>query len=204
MTSADAIAARVSERIAHHRERILDAIVSLVAEQGYHETAVDDVVARARCSKSAFYACFAGKEHAFAALLEREGERLLTAVVDAVAAETEPRRRVAAGVRTAVRGCIADAATARVLLIESVGVSATIEERRRALHARFAAMVLAQARTAAAREGSSLGGLDLETLAYAVVGAVNEAVVHLLETGGDADAALRTVEHLVATALLPR
>jgi AcrR family transcriptional regulator len=199
-TAAD----RSSDRIAHHRGRILDAIVSLVAEQGYHETAVDDVVARARCSKSAFYACFAGKEHAFAALLEREGERLLSAVVDAVAAETDPRLRVAAGVSTAVRGCVRDAATARVLLIESVGVSPTIEERRRLLHARFAAMVLVQAQAAAARHGSPLAGLDLPTLAYAVVGAVNEAVVHLLETGGDVDAPLRTVEHLVATALLPR
>jgi AcrR family transcriptional regulator len=199
-TAAD----RSSDRIAHHRGRILDAIVSLVAEQGYHETAVDDVVARARCSKSAFYACFAGKEHAFAALLEREGERLLSAVVDAVAAETDPRLRVAAGVSTAVRGCVRDAATARVLLIESVGVSPTIEERRRLLHARFAAMVLVQAQAAAARLGSPLAGLDLPTLAYAVVGAVNEAVVHLLETGGDVEAPLRTVEHLVATALLPR
>ncbi|HEY0409665.1 MAG TPA: TetR/AcrR family transcriptional regulator [Candidatus Dormibacteraeota bacterium] len=199
-TAAD----RSSDRVAHHRGRILDAIVSLVAEQGYHETAVDDVVARARCSKSAFYACFAGKEHAFAALLEREGERLLSAVVDAVAAETDPRLRVAAGVSTAVRGCVRDAATARVLLIESVGVSPTIEERRRLLHARFAAMVLVQAQAAAARLGSPLASLDLPTLAYAVVGAVNEAVVHLLETGGDVEAPLRTVEHLVATALLPR
>ncbi|MDB5065383.1 MAG: Transcriptional regulator, TetR family [Chloroflexi bacterium] len=202
--SAGTAADRSSDRVAQHRGRILDAIVSLVAEQGYHETAVDDVVARARCSKSAFYACFAGKEHAFAALLEREGERLLSAVVDAVAAETDPRLRVAAGVSTAVRGCVGDAATARVLLIESVGVSATIEERRRALHARFAVMVLAQARAAAARDGSPLAGLDLETLAYAVVGAVNEAVVHLLETGGDVEPVLRTIEHLVATALLPR
>ena len=105
---------------------------------------------------------------------------------------------------TAIRGCVADAATARVLLVEFVGVSATIEERRRALHARFAAMVLAQAQTAASRSGSPLDGLDLGTLAYAVVGAVNEAVVHLLETDGDVDSALRTVEHLVATALLPR
>jgi AcrR family transcriptional regulator len=194
--------ARVSDRIAGHRERILDAIGSLVAEQGYHETAVDDVVARARCSKSAFYLCFAGKEHAFAALLEREGERLLSAVVEAVSSETDPRRRVAAGVRTAMHGCAGDTTMARVLLIESVGVSATIEERRRALHARFAAMVLAQARTAAMREGSPLAGLDLETLAYAVVGAVNEAVVHLLESGGGVEPALRTVEHVVGSALL--
>jgi len=201
--SVDTVASRATGRLAQHGERILDAIVSLVAEQGYHETAVDDIVARARCSKSAFYACFAGKEHAFAALLEREGERLLSEVVDAVSAETEPRRRVAAGVGTVVRGCVEDAPTARVLLIESVGVSATIEERRRLLHARFAAMILAQAHAARAA-APALGGLDLETLAYGVVGAVNEAVVHLLETGGDVEAALRTLEHLVAGALLAR
>jgi AcrR family transcriptional regulator len=193
--------AQAPPRATHHRQRILDAIASLVAEQGYHDTAVDDVVARARCSKTAFYASFAGKEHAFAALLEREGERLLGAVVDAVSAETDPRRRVAAGVGTFVRGCVGEAATARILLIESVGVSTTIEERRRLLHARFAAMVLAQARTGGA-DDPSRAGLDLETLAYAVVGAVNEAVVHLLESGGDVDAAVRTVEHLVAGALL--
>jgi AcrR family transcriptional regulator len=199
--SLGASAAQASPRASHHRERILDAISTLVAEQGYHDTAVDDVVGRARCSKTAFYASFAGKEHAFAALLEREGERLLGAVVGAVSAETDPRRRVAAGVGTVVRGCVRDAATARILLIESVGVSTTIEECRRRLHARFAAMVLAQARVARA-DDALRASLDLQTLAYAVVGAVNEAVVHLLESGGDVDAAVRTVEHLVAGALL--
>ena len=200
--SPGASPAQASPRASHHRERILDAISALVAEQGYHDTAVDDVVARARCSKTAFYASFAGKEHAFAALLEREGERLLEAVVDAVSAETDPRRRVAAGVGTFVRGCVRDVATARILLIESVGVSTTIEECRRRLHARFAAMILAQARVARASTDPARTGIDLETLAYAVVGAVNEAVVHLLESGGDVDAAVRTVEHLVAGALL--
>lgn len=187
--------------LSRHRRRILDAVAQCFAERGYHDTSVDQVVSRARTSKSAFYACFASKETAFAALLEREGERLLHAVEQAVTAETDPRKRARAGITTFVTDCATHRDTARILLVESVGISPAIEERRRAVHSRFAGLIRAQAEEARAA-GIHAANVDLEVLAFALVGAVNEAVVHLLETGGtDPAPVLEALGHLAGRAL---
>jgi AcrR family transcriptional regulator len=59
-----------------HRERMLRAMVSAVAETGYGAVTVADVVARARVSRTSFYAQFADKEAClFAATAE--GRRLM-------------------------------------------------------------------------------------------------------------------------------
>jgi AcrR family transcriptional regulator len=183
-----------------HRTRILDAVAHCFAERGYHETSVDRVVQRARTSKSAFYAVFANKEQAFAALLDREGERLLHAVEQAIVDEPDERSKARRAIATFVTGCAANRATARILLVESVGMSPAIEETRRALHARFAEMILAQARARTHPKST----LDLEVIAYALVGAVNEAVVRLLETGRrDPQPVVDALDHLAARALQP-
>jgi AcrR family transcriptional regulator len=182
-----------------HRARILDAVADCFAERGYHETSVDRVVQQARTSKSAFYAAFANKEQAFAALLDREGERLLRAVEQAIVDERDPRNQARRAIATFVTGCAANRATARILLVDSVGTSPAIEETRRALHARFAEMILAQARARLPR-----AAVDLEVIAYALVGAVNEAVVRLLETGRrDPQPVVDALDHLAARALQP-
>lgn len=186
-----------------HRARILDAVAHCFAERGYHDTSVDQVVSRARSSKSVFYAAFPNKETAFAALLQREGERLLHAVEQAVTAEPDPRRRARTGIATFVADCIRNQATARILLVESVGISPAIEERRRALHARFAEMIRAQAEAARAA-GTPATTLDLGVLAVALVGAVNEAVIHHLDSGGgDPAPVIEALGHLAGRALLP-
>ncbi len=194
---------RRDTKLARHRTRILDAVAHCFAERGYHDTSVDQVVSRARSSKSAFYACFANKETAFAALLEREGERVLRTVEQAVTDESDPRRRARAGITTFVTDCAANQATARILLVESVGISPAIEERRRALHRRFAELIRAQAEAARAA-GTPATTVDLDVLAFALVGAVNEAVVHLLDSGrSDPAPVVAALGLLASRALLP-
>lgn len=186
--------------IQRHTGRILDAIALCFAERGYHETSVDQVVQRARMSKSAFYACFPNKELAFAALLEREGERLLRAVEQAIVDEPKPSHAARAGIATFVADCARNRDAARILLVESVGISPVIEKRRRDLHARFAEMIRAQAEAS----GRQPQGLDLEVIAYALVGAVNEAVVRLLETGrSDPAPVVDALGHLATRTLQP-
>jgi AcrR family transcriptional regulator len=198
---------RATERRAallqRHRQRILDAVAQCFAQRGYHDTSVDQVVQRARTSKSAFYSCFPNKEVAFAALLEREGERLLHAVEQAIVDEPDPQHKARAAIATFVTDCAGNRPTARILLVESVGMSPAIEVCRRALHARFADMIRAQAE---ARRTANLPtpAVDLEVIAYALVGAVNEAVVRLLETGRrDPQPVVDALGHLAARALQP-
>jgi AcrR family transcriptional regulator len=197
-------AARAEQRraalIQRHTGRILDAVALCFAERGYHETSVDQVVQSARMSKSAFYVCFPTKELAFAALLGREGERLLHAVEQAIVDEPQVQARARAGIATFVADCARNRAAARILLVESVGISPVIEERRRALHARFAEMIRAQAEAS----GRQPQGIDLEVIAYALVGAVNEAVVRLLETGRkDPTPVIDALGHLATRTLQP-
>jgi AcrR family transcriptional regulator len=52
---------------ATRRDRIVAAIARLAVAKGYRSLTVDDVVAAARVSRRAFYACFGGKEDAFLA-----------------------------------------------------------------------------------------------------------------------------------------
>lgn len=196
-------AQRRHAKLARHRARILDAVAHCFAERGYHDTSVDQVVSRARSSKSAFYTCFPNKESAFAALLEREGERLLRDVEEAVLAEPDPRRRARAGITTFVADCARNQATARILLLESVGISPAIEERRQALHRRFAGLIKAEAEAARAA-GTPATSVDLDVLSFALVGAINEAVVHLLADGsGDPAPVIEALGHLAGRALLP-
>jgi len=63
------------------RERILAAVVELVAEKGYAETPITEIAARAAVSLTTFYAHFDGKEEAFLAALADAERRLFKATV---------------------------------------------------------------------------------------------------------------------------
>ncbi|RSM95853.1 hypothetical protein DMB42_49120 [Nonomuraea sp. WAC 01424] len=54
------------------RDRLVEAMLRLVARRGYAATSVPDVIAAARVSRNAFYAQFADKEACFLAGCERD------------------------------------------------------------------------------------------------------------------------------------
>jgi AcrR family transcriptional regulator len=64
-------------------ERIMRAMAETVAERGYTETTLDDIVSRASCSLSTFYSYFENKEEAMLATLDRGGALLLATVLPA-------------------------------------------------------------------------------------------------------------------------
>lgn len=69
---------------AFYRRRILDAMAECIAEVGYANTMVADVVRRARTSKSKFYAEFSDREACLVALLSETNDANLAAVAAAV------------------------------------------------------------------------------------------------------------------------
>ena len=64
-------------------ERIIRAMAEVVAERGYAETTLDEIVSRASCSLSTFYSYFEDKEEAMLATLDRGGALLLATVLPA-------------------------------------------------------------------------------------------------------------------------
>jgi AcrR family transcriptional regulator len=179
-------AAAVDRREAR-RQRLLEAALDLFAELGFHDTSVDEVVAHARTSKSAFYEHFESKEDCFRVLLEQEGGALIAAVHAAAAGGAEHRQRVRLGITAFVHACATRSRVARLLLVESVGLSPTIEEVRHRLHADFAKMSQSEVRYAQEHGDQALAGIDPAVYGRAIVGAVNEATSWFLEMGADGD-----------------
>jgi AcrR family transcriptional regulator len=178
-----ASAATAIDRREARRRRLLDAGLQLFAELGYHDTSVDEVVAQARTSKSAFYEHFESKEDCFRVLLEHEGGALIATVEAAASEGVEHRQRMRLGITSFVTTCASRSRVARLLLVESVGLSASMEAVRHRLHADFAAITESEVRYAQEHGDEALYGIDPAVYGRAVVGAVNEATSWFLETG---------------------
>ncbi|HEV2216827.1 MAG TPA: helix-turn-helix domain-containing protein [Candidatus Dormibacteraeota bacterium] len=174
-------------RLDHRRRRLLDAALELFAERGYEETAVGAVVARARMSKSAFYEHFTSKEHCFREVLLAEGGELIRDVLAAAATGHDHHERLRLGITRFVVGCFERPTVARLLIVESVGLSAAVDEVRHEVQGRFAAAVAEEVRHATSHD-SFYADKDPVIFGRAVVGAVNEAVSYFLtHPGADAD-----------------
>ena len=165
------------------RQRLLDAALQLFSELGFHDTSVDEVVAQARTSKSAFYEHFESKEDCFRVLLEQEGGALIAAVNAAAATGHDHRERTRLGIAAFVNTCARRSRVARLLLVESVGLSPSIESVRHRLHSEFAGMTESEVRYAQEHGDQALADVDAAVYSRAVVGAVNEVTSWFLETG---------------------
>jgi AcrR family transcriptional regulator len=87
-----------SRRRQDTRQKLFEAAVDLIAEQGYSATTVDDIALRAGVAKGTVYYNFASKTELFEGLL-RHGIGLLTADFRAAVAGREPRAAVTALIR---------------------------------------------------------------------------------------------------------
>jgi AcrR family transcriptional regulator len=67
------------------RPQVLDAALELFLERGYEGTSMAAVADAAGVTKPVVYACFAGKDELFRALLRREEERILREIQSAFA-----------------------------------------------------------------------------------------------------------------------
>ena len=173
-------------RIERRRVRLEEAALTLFATHGYSVTSVDDIVARARVSKSAFYEFFSTKEDCFREVLAREGGSLIHDVLTAAAQGHNHHQRLRLGITTFVRSCFERSAVARLLIVESVGLSQGVEGVRRDLQARFADAVAEEVRHAKAHD-PFYANKDPQIFGRAVVGAVSDSVGHfLIHPGADA------------------
>jgi len=66
------------------RRRLLDGLADSIAERGYRETTIADIVRHARTSKRTFYREFSGKEECFIELLRTANEEMIAQIKSAV------------------------------------------------------------------------------------------------------------------------
>ena len=136
---------------ASQRGRIMQAIVEVVAERGYPSTSVQDVIRRARVSRTAFYDCFVDKQDAFAHAHAAASQQLLDLIAAAVHAVegADWRTRHRAGVTAYLDGFRSAPAYAVSFMVElrSAG-SRLLDQRDQVLerHARRIAAIAKDAR----------------------------------------------------------
>lgn len=73
------------------REQLLDVSRSLFAEKGFEATSIEEIAHRAGVSKPVVYEHFGGKEGIYAVVVDREMQRLMDQIVDALEGGSHPR-----------------------------------------------------------------------------------------------------------------
>jgi AcrR family transcriptional regulator len=174
-------------RLERRRRRIAESALELFATRGYNVTSVEEIVAQARMSKSAFYEFFTSKEDCFRELLLEEGGALIHETLAAAATGRNHRERLRLGITTFVRSCFQQSSVARMLIVESVGLSEAVDRVRHELQGRFADAVAEEVRHAEPHD-PFYADKDPQVFGRAVVGAVNDAVGYFLtHPGADSD-----------------
>ncbi len=125
------------EFVAHsQRNRILDAMAHAVADRGYDNTAVADVLERAGVSRKTFYELFGDKEDCFVACYDAIFGRLMERGVSAYEAGRRWPERIRAGIGALLNEMAAEPAYARACIVEVLAAGPTaIEHRDAALRA---------------------------------------------------------------------
>jgi len=178
---------RRAARVDRRRQRVADAALHLFAVQGYNVTSVDDIAARSKTSKSAFYEFFKSKEDCFRELLLQEGGALIHDVLAEAASGHDHHERLRRGITKFVQSSFERSSVARLLIVESVGLSTAVDQVRHELQSRFADAVAEEVRHAMLHD-PFYANKDPQVFGRAVVGAVNDAVGYFLtHPGVDAD-----------------
>lgn len=126
---------------AAQRQRLISATVAAVAETGFGNLTVADIVRRAKVSRAAFYAHFTDKEDCFLAATELGGDLLVDAVVSAtrdMAADVAPEDVLRVGCRAYLGFLVDEPAFARVFFIDMPAAGASAVGRLDRANDRFA------------------------------------------------------------------
>lgn len=169
-----------AERVEQRRTALLDAALELFGTQGYAVGSVKQLCGLAGLTERYFYESFRDREACLAALYDELASRLEERTLAALRA-TGPGldELIGAGLAGFIGYLTEDPRRARVVLIEVVGVSAAMEQRRHAVLGDYAELVAGLWSSARARPMTEHERLTC----VALVGGVNHLLVDWLLGG---------------------
>lgn len=174
----------------------MEAMIGAVADQGYLETSVADVIGRARVSRATFYAMFSNKEDCYLATLDWLMARLTRFVAAAWQRHRDWRRQVRAGLGAFLAALAARPEAARMAFVESAAAGPRASERIRAEIGSFVPYLDEGRRLSA--HGDDLPGHVSRVVVGGVAGIVFEEVLE-----GHAQELLRLLPELLYTVVVP-
>lgn len=169
------------ERTHARRAAILDAGLEMFGTLGYAASSVKKICGAAGLTERYFYESFTDRESCLAELYTALVDQMRAATLAAVeSGPTDVDAAAQAGLQAFIGYLTEDPRRARVVLVEVVGVSPGMEQRRHGVLAEFADTVTA---VWAASRTEPLTQKERST-AVALVGGVNHLLVDWLMTGG--------------------
>jgi AcrR family transcriptional regulator len=159
------------------RKLLLDAATRLFGRYGYHAATVPMIVAEAGSSVGSFYAHFRNKEDIFAAVLEAMGRQVTGLMEEARLSQSDPLLGLSSAVESLFLFLAQNPGQARILIVESSGLSPRLEQVRRDLLREHASLV--RQALESAPEASSV--VNPAIAAHCLVGAVFESLYSWLE-----------------------
>jgi AcrR family transcriptional regulator len=113
------------------RPQVLDAALDLFLQHGYEGTSMEAVARAAGVTKPVVYACFAGKDELFRALLRREEERILAEIQSAFegADLDDPETTLIDGMTGFLRAVAASPDVYRLIFLGEGGGNAAVARR---------------------------------------------------------------------------
>jgi AcrR family transcriptional regulator len=166
------------------RERLLEGIADAVAEKGYADTTIADIVAAAKVSKRTFYQHFSSKEECFTALYVTASTRSLMVLRDVVDTSLDWHTQVERAVSAYLEHLAANPLRCKTLYIEVLRMGTPGLALRRSAHDRFASWIIEV--LSAKRPLSEETHAIAFALARAVVGGIHELVLEAIESGDPA------------------
>ena len=183
--------------VAHQRERLLDAAATAVAEEGYAELTVRDLIVRAGVSRRTFYQLFDDKIDCVFAAHERAFERLSRVIVDACRAEAAWSDRVAAAIGASLAFAVESPSEAHLVVVACHTPSEPkLASRGHAAHEKLADLLRA------GRQQAEVAHAPPELTEQAVVGAAM-AVVGTRLLAGEVDSLPLLAPELTQVILTP-
>jgi TetR/AcrR family transcriptional regulator, fatty acid metabolism regulator protein len=119
------------ERKGARRKLFLDAATRLFGKHGYHATTIPMIVAVADSSTGSFYMYFRNKEDVFNAALEELGQTITQLMKEVKKNQPDALTGIAQGIEAVFLFLAQNPEQARILIVESSGLSPRLEKTRR-------------------------------------------------------------------------
>jgi len=170
------------QRVQERRERLLDTALELFATQGYQNTPIEQLCTEAKVATRHFYEAFPGREALLLALYERIIREVQAAVREVLQRPgLSLDARIPLAMRAFVEAYVSDRRRAQIGVLEVVGVSPVVEQRRREVIREFAQVLEAYADSLVAQ--GLLPRRDHHPVSLALVGGINELLAEWLMSG---------------------
>jgi AcrR family transcriptional regulator len=185
------------EVIAHHqRQRILNGAAKAIAEQGYRQASVADIVKSAAIARARFYENFSSKQDCFFALYDAATAEALDLVGKACDEEKgEFPVKVRVGVEALLGYLESDRVLARACVVEGPSVGPPIGPRFEAMVGGFAELLRA------GRRGADIDDVA-DTVEDSVIGGLYWLLYYAL-LDGDEEGLEQMVSQLTEFSLMP-